>query len=174
MPRLQDQQQSAFFQAQNQQLPQPAQWQQQQVLPNFAAPGQLGQNSTQISPLSTSGSASPTSPKAYHTRQIRPLYMPAVLRPTEHPPKAPSSRPKSVDEDDDDERTLRSNSSFINLGGALVNKLSRRSTGDSGKCIDDNWNLDVFPHPTGLPTREHWKVCSPPTPTLFRCCATPR
>ena len=83
MPRLQDQQQSAFFQAQSQQ--QPPQWQQQQVLPSFPAPQQQSQGSIHhISPLSTSGSTSPTSPKAYHTRQIRPLYMPAVLRPTEH------------------------------------------------------------------------------------------
>lgn len=163
MPRLQDQHQSSFFHAQNQQQPPPPQWQQQQVLPTFAPPPQQQQQNqitTQISPLSTSGSASPTSPKAYHTRQIRPLYMPAVLRPTEHHSKPPPTRqPKAADtSDDEDDRTLRSNSSFITLSGAL-GRLSRRSTGDSGKCVDGNWNLDAFAKPTGLPTREHWKVC---------------
>jgi hypothetical protein len=159
MPRLQDQQQSSFFPAQNQQQPQPPQWQQQQVLPTFAPPPQQqGQTITQISPVSTSGSASPTSPKAYHTRQIRPLYMPAVLRPTEHHSKAPPTRPKVDNSDDEDDRTIRSNSSFITLSGAL-GRLSRRSTGDSGKCVDGNWNLDAFAKPTGMPTREHWKVC---------------
>jgi hypothetical protein len=158
MPRLQEQQHSAFFQAQNQQKPQLPQWQQQQVLPTFAPPPQQGQSSTQISPLSTSGSASPTSPKAYHTRQIRPLYMPAVLRPTEHPSRPLPTRTKTDTSDDEDDRTLRSNSSFITLSGAL-GRLSRRSTGDSGKCVDGKWNLDAFRQPTGLPTREHWKVC---------------
>ncbi|KAH8909804.1 FYVE/PHD zinc finger protein [Coniochaeta sp. PMI_546] len=157
MPRLQDQQQSSFFPAQNQQQSQPPQWQQQQVLPTFAPPPQQqGQSSTKISPLSTSGSASPTSPKAYHTRQIRPLYMPAVLRPTEHHSKAPPTRTKVDNSDDEDDRTLRSNSSFITLSGAL-GRISRRSTGDSGKCVDGNWNLEAFAKPTGMPTREHWK-----------------
>jgi hypothetical protein len=178
MPRLSDQQQSAFFQTQAQQQP-PPQWQQQQVLPFFAPPppplstpsGSLqhsqsasnGTSTRQISPLSTSGNISPTSPKAYHTRQIRPLYMPAVLRPTEHPSKAPpaSRQPKTENggggDEEEGDRVLKSNSSFISLGSAL-GRLSRRSTGDSGKCVDGNWNLDMFPKPTGTPTREHWKV----------------
>ncbi|KAB5570122.1 hypothetical protein GE09DRAFT_696645 [Coniochaeta sp. 2T2.1] len=204
MPRLQDQQQSAFFTAQPQaQQQQPPTWQQQQVLPTFPSPSAQQQpqqqqqpqhmshstsSTQQISPLSTSGSAgaaSPTttsSPKAYHTRQIRPLYMPAVLRPTEHPSKAPLTRRTTdsttgnnrasesndgIDGGDADGRTLRSNSSFITLSGALLvgRRLSRRSTGDSGKGGLDNdgqgeWecgDLDAFPAPKGLPTREHWK-----------------
>ncbi|KAB5558610.1 hypothetical protein GE09DRAFT_1173358 [Coniochaeta sp. 2T2.1] len=183
MPRLQDQQQSAFFtaQPQAQQQPPPT-WQQQQVLPTFPSPSAQQQqqqmshstsstsiNTQQISPLSTSGSAgaaSPTttsSPKAYHTRQIRPLYMPAVLRPTEHPSKAPLTRRAT----DGATNNNQASDSFITLGGALLvgRRLSRRSTGDSGKGGLDNdgqgeWegdDLDAFPTPKGLPTREHWK-----------------
>jgi len=111
----------------------------------------------QISPLSTSGNASPTSPsKKFITRQIRPLYMPAVLRPTEFPSKAPS-RPKTEEEDLAEEESLQPNRSLISLPS--LGKLSRRSTGDSGKCFDGDWNLDLFPKPTGTPTRKHWKVC---------------
>lgn len=158
MPQLPDQQHAVYFQQSQHQQP-PPQWQQQPVLPIFAPPSahQRSQSSsTQISPLSTSGS--PNSPKAYHTRQIRPLYMPAVLRPTEFPSKPlPTRTPRSENEDEEEDRTLKSNSSFISLGSAF-GRLSRRSTGDSGKCVDGNWNLDMFPKPTGPPTRDHWKV----------------
>ncbi|KAK3368126.1 hypothetical protein B0H63DRAFT_69876 [Podospora didyma] len=155
MPRLADppQHRSAFF-------PQP----QQEPLPTFqqgplpTPPPAQQYTNPRISPLSTSGNASPTSPKSYLTRQIRPLYMPAVLRPTEFPSKAPPAKPKSEDEDEAEERTLRPNSSFISLGGlSALGRLSRRSTGDSGKCVDGSWNLELFPKPTGMPTRDHWK-----------------
>jgi hypothetical protein len=117
--------------------------------------------SQQISPLSTSTSASPTSPKSYHGRQVRPLYMPAVLRPTEHSSRASSNKPEDLDEI---ERVQSSNSSFVRLGGlSALGRLSRRSTGDSGKCMDGDWNLDLFPKPTAQPTREHWKVSSSAT-----------
>ncbi|KAK3313476.1 hypothetical protein B0H66DRAFT_353163 [Apodospora peruviana] len=122
----------------------------------------------QISPLSTSGNTSPISPKNYIQRQKRPNYMPAVLRPTEFPSKAPPPRPKAATGDGEEEetaamdRTLRPNTSFISLGAATIGRLSRRSTGDSGKCVDGggddaDWNLDLFPKPTGTPTRKHWK-----------------
>ncbi|KAK1751865.1 vacuolar segregation protein pep7 [Echria macrotheca] len=118
-------------------------------------------SSAQISPLSTSNNASPTSPRNNLGRGTRPMYMPAVLRPTEFPSKAPPPRPIPGDgEDDDDDdaepRTPRPNSSFIGGLNAL-GRLSRRSTGDSGKCVDGKWNLDLFPQPTGTPTRKHWK-----------------
>lgn len=83
--------------------------------------------------------------------------MPAVLRPTEFPSKA---RPVTVrpEGDDGEERVLRSNASFISLAGlGALGRLSRRSTGDSGKFVDGEWNLDLFPKPTGVPTRQHWK-----------------
>jgi hypothetical protein len=83
------------------------------------------------------------------------------------------TRTKTDLSDEEDDRTLRSNSSFITLSGAL-GRLSRRSTGDSGKCVDGNWNLDAYPEPKGFPTREHWKVCFP-SPTkqgTFLCCGS--
>jgi hypothetical protein len=123
--------------------------------------------SAQVSPLSTSNNTSPTSPKSYHARQVRPLYMPAVLRPTEFPSKLPnlSSSKSSTfmdDEDDMDARTLsRSNGSFMSLTGlsVLSQRLSRRSTGVCSKSTsEDCWDLDLFPKVTGFPTRKHWKV----------------
>lgn len=150
MPRLPDQRQ------------QPHHYQTGHFQPASTATGyQSGTHYThtpQISPLSTSGNGSPTSPSKNHiTRQIRPLYMPAVLRPTEFPSKAPA-RLKTEEDDQSEERSLQSNSSFIGL--PALGRLSRRSTGDSGKCLDSEWNLDLFPKPTGVPTRKHWKVCS--------------
>ncbi|KAK4192127.1 vacuolar segregation protein pep7 [Podospora australis] len=114
------------------------------------------QSDAQISPLSTSGNTSPTSPKNQLKRGIRPLYVPAALRPTEFPSKEPPQTPKPQDEDETKDEPLHHSSSFMSLGGLSVLGLSRRSTGDS-KCTEGNWNLDLFPNPTGLPTRKHWK-----------------
>ncbi len=162
MPRLPDQhqhRQSPFY---AQQRSQPYPLQKQSTFPQVPIPTPFpppAQNTNpQISPLSTSGNGSPSSPKNYLGRPIRPMYMPAVLRPTEFPSKAPPVRPKYED-DDAEERTLRPNNSFISLGGlGALGRLSRRSTGDSGKCVDGKWDLDMFPQPTGTPTRKHWKV----------------
>lgn len=99
--------------------------------------------------------------------------MPAVLRPNLYP-----SKPKKAD--DADQSSLQSNQSFLTLNGwGLLGKLTRRTTADSGKCLDDDdddedgasvqWNLDLFPKCTSQPTREHWKVSellnSAPGPT---------
>jgi hypothetical protein len=148
MPRLPDQQPPAFYPPPTAQQP-PVSYSQPQIY-----------NNPQISPLSTSGNPSPTSPKPYITRQIRPLYMPAVLRPTEFPSKAPPSRPKCEDDEEgEDDQSIRSNSRFIGIGSlGSLGILSRRSTCDSGKGMNGSWNLDMFPKPTGSPTREHWKV----------------
>ncbi|KAI1102632.1 FYVE-domain-containing protein [Jackrogersella minutella] len=120
-----------------------------------------GYQSQQISPLSTSNNASPTSTsnsnstKPYHRQRLRPLYMPAVLRPTEHPSKKIIGR-KTEAQDDDSQ--VSPNNSFINLSGlGAFTRLSRRTTGDSGKWVDDEWDLDMFPKPTAQPTRQHWK-----------------
>lgn len=115
-----------------------------------------------ISPLSPSGS--PTSPtKAYHGRQLRPLFFPAVLRPTEYP-----SRIKKAGGQDDD--PIKTSSSFMSLSGlSALGRLSRRSTGDSGKCMDGEWKFDMFPQVSGEPTRQHWKpdtesdICDEPS-----------
>jgi len=151
MPRMPDPSQAHYYHTQQQQLP--AQYQ---------APVYPTNSSANISPLSTSNS-SPTSPKStYHARRLQPLYMPAVLRPTEHPSRAPP-KPKQPKADNEslDERTPRSSGSFISLpglGSLNIGRLSRRSTGDSGKVIEDDWNWDLFPEVKGLPSRQHWKV----------------
>lgn len=161
MPRLPDQQQqpyapqfypqlaqqpSAHF-ANQPHAPQPSQTQIQHQLHS-------ANSSRQISPLSTSNSASPTSPKSYHGRQLRPLYIPAVLRPTDYPSK---KTPTTKGNEDDD--SLKASSSWTSLTGlGALGRLTRRSTGDSGKCMDNDLNMDMFPKPTAQPTREHWKV----------------
>ncbi|KAI1450926.1 FYVE-domain-containing protein [Annulohypoxylon stygium] len=145
MPRLHEQPQAHFFPYQQPTVPSS----QSPVYPS------QGYQSQQISPLSTSNNASPTSPRPYHRQRLRPLYMPAVLRPTEHPSKKIIAR-KTEAQDDDSQ--VSPNNSFINLSGlSALSRLSRRTTGDSGKWMDSDWDLDMFPKPTAQPTRQHWK-----------------
>lgn len=86
--------------------------------------------------------------------------MPAVLRPNEFPAGAHVAKPSPTGEDvDDDERAVRSSGSFTSLSGILsLSRLSRRSTGDSGKVVDWNWDLAHYAPVNGEPTRRHWKV----------------
>jgi hypothetical protein len=59
----------------------------------------------------------------------------------------------------------------MSLTGLTVfgQRLSRRSTADSGKCLGADWDLDMFPKVTAEPTRKHWKadqdstICDDPT-----------
>jgi hypothetical protein len=190
MPRLADTQVSHYFQYQPQPQPQ-AQAQPQSrayahahaQLPDHAPrrPSQgyqsqgyqsQGYRSQQVSPLSTSNNtsnnSSPTSPKPYQGQRSRPLYMPAVLRPNEHPSKMlynkDEGEPQTPGQDDD--RPASSANSFITLPGlGAWNRLSRRSTCDSDNSMESEWNLDLFPKPTAPPTRQHWKVCLK-TPSL--------
>ncbi|KAK7969322.1 hypothetical protein PG996_002241 [Apiospora saccharicola] len=168
MPRLPDQQQSfAHFYTPNynQYNPQSPGFQSQtqtQTQQIYTQP--------QISPLSTSNNTSPTSPKSYHGRQVRPLYMPAVLRPTERQKTRGSISGKKT-EDDNESLMKTSNNSFISLAGlGALGRLNRRGTGDSGKCVDENeWNFALFPQPTAQPTKHHWKsdadstICDEPS-----------
>ncbi|KPM40662.1 hypothetical protein AK830_g5912 [Neonectria ditissima] len=122
----------------------------------------------QISPLNTSQSTSPesnpTSPKAYHARQVRPMYMPAALRPNLFPSK--TMKPKADDaasssSSDSDLTLRRNNSSIMSLPGMSVfgHRVVRTSTGDSSRSsIDGDFDLDLFPEVTALPTRKHWKA----------------
>lgn len=154
MPRLHEQPQAQAQFYPYQQLPNPTPQPQSQS-PTYPAPGYQSQ---QISPLSTSNSTSPTSPKPYHRQRLRPLYMPAVLRPNEHPSKKMPSRKSEAQEDD---FPLPSNNSFISLTGlSALARLKRPTTGDSGKWVDGEWDLELFPKPTAQPTRQHWKVSS--------------
>lgn len=136
---------------------------------------QRGVNYTGVSSLSSSNSSgnSPTSPKAYHTRQARPLFMPAALRPNEFPSKPIPTPKSSVSEDSTPVGSLtRSNTSLFGFAGSAVSRLTRRSTGDSGKAFEedeDELDVDMFPDVTALPTKQHWKpdpastVCDDPT-----------
>lgn len=185
MPRLPDQQQSWFHlphqhhhqptghkrslsyhmpqqlpQQHQQPLPLPLPQQQQQPRQQPPPFHHQSSSSDNISPLSTSNNTSPTSPKNYHGRQVRPLYMPAVLRPTEYPSTAqvPKTSP-GIDDSDDEDRIVRSSGSFTSLSGILnLSRLSRRSTGDSGKVVNWDWDLSNYPKVNGFPTRGHWKV----------------
>ncbi|KAH8673576.1 zinc finger protein [Xylariales sp. PMI_506] len=93
--------------------------------------------------------------------------MPAVLRPTEHSSKKMPARKGETQQ----EEAIKSNSSsFISLPGlSAFGKLNRRSTGDSGSCVDGEWDLTRFPKPTAQPTRQHWKpdhesaICDEPS-----------
>jgi hypothetical protein len=128
----------------------------------------------QISPINThestspdSISSNPASPRAYQqARQVRPMYMPAALRPNLFPSKAQN---KSMDDaasassTESDTTLRRTNSSIMNLPGMSVfgNRLSRVSTGDSTRSsLDGDFDLEMFPEVTALPSRKHWKVSS--------------
>ncbi|CAK7221840.1 Zn finger protein [Sporothrix curviconia] len=224
MPRIPTATRDAFYQQPHLRHPQqqmPAFHQQYTytapAINSTAASNFASQYNPQISPLSTSNSGSPNSPKPisnngnsssnsnnnhngggmnYHTRQVRPLYIPAVLRPNEHPSREGQTKARAasdnnsgnssaigdsgddLDDQDDDSQSsrrsggLRSSGSFISLpglGAFGIGRLSRRSTNDSGKCVDSSWNLDQFPDVTGVPSRSHWKpdtestMCDEPT-----------
>ncbi|KAL2201068.1 hypothetical protein P885DRAFT_25947 [Corynascus similis CBS 632.67] len=160
MPRVPGEQQTPYYSAA---YPQRHQYHPQQQIPSQPPPiatayPTSSQLNSPLSPLGTPGNISPTSSKNYISRQIRPLYVPAVLRPTEFPSKEPPVHPQPEDENGATADSLRSNNSFMSLGGlSAFGRLSRRSTGDSVKCVDSGLNLDQFPKPTGPPNREHWK-----------------
>ncbi|KAI0976167.1 FYVE zinc finger protein [Xylaria arbuscula] len=160
MPKLADAQPSHYFQRQPES--------------HAYAPRQVAQGyqSRQVSPLS-SNNGSPTSPKPYSRQRLRPLYMPAVLRPNENPynryhSSKPENEPQTPGRDDD--RPMSSANSFISLPGlAGWSRLGRRATGDSDEYTESEWDLDLFPKPTAPPTRLHWKpdpeaqICDEPS-----------
>lgn len=129
----------------------------------------------QISPINTAGFnngnnsgavSTPPSPKTYNARHVRPLYMPAALRPNDEFPSIAFTKPKSGDTSSDsgsDSTLRRSNTGFMNLPAfsGIGQRLSRRSTGgspNSGNSLNGDWNLELFPEVTEMPTRNHWKV----------------
>ncbi|KAK7742117.1 Zn finger protein [Cytospora paraplurivora] len=149
------------------------QYQQAQQQPRRQSTPQLQQTS-EISPLSTSGSSPPTSPKNYHGRQVRPLYMPAVLRPNQYSSTTNLASASPNGESDDEDRTIQSTGSFTSLFGITgLTKLSKKPTSDSGKVVDWNWDLANYPQVNGQPTRRHWKAdyeadcCDDPTCKRF-------
>lgn len=123
-------------------------------------------HSQQVSPIgsvnTTPNNISPTSPRSHlplQTRQLRPpkspLYVPAVLRPTDPPARrmtkpSPLTPPHSL------------SNSFDSLNGDKP--LSRRTTADSGKfglgvVTENEWAPEYLGQVTALPSRKHWKVC---------------
>lgn len=136
-----------------------------------ASPSQytLYNPSTQpISPINsataTPNNSSPTSPRAgppnllAHTRQLRPLksplYIPAVLRPTDPPKRVQKASPLTPPQS--------KHNSFDDLEDART--LSRRSTGVGGALFglgaitEAELSVVGLGKVTDLPTREHWKV----------------
>lgn len=131
-------------------------------LPLYGAPQQPSPiDSASATPTNVS-STSPRMPNPlllHHlplqSRQLRPpkspLYVPAVLRPTERPVRqSPLTPPTSV------------HGSLDSLDEAEAG-MSRRSTGDGksglGDIVEDEWmDGEDLGDVTGLPTKEHWKV----------------
>ena len=120
-------------------------------------------NSAPATPVNNSPT-SPRLPSAHlhqfplQSRQLRPpkspLYVPAVLRPTERPTKpSPLTPPRSVHGSVD----------ALNDSEAVA-PLTRRSTVESNKSrvsklAEDEWLKDEhLGEVTGSPTRDHWKV----------------
>jgi len=105
----------------------------------------------------TPANVSPTSPRItsnlstlhLHTRPPKsPLYVPAVLRPTEKPVR--QSPPKNVD-------------SGLDSADSSWSASGRRATGDSlesgiSRVVTEEWNEEVQGPVTGPPSRNHWKV----------------
>ena len=105
----------------------------------------------------TPANVSPTSPRNtsnlstlhLHTRPPKsPLYVPAVLRPTEKP--ARQSPPKNVD-------------SSLDSADSSWSASGRRATGDSlesgiSRVVTEEWNEEIQGPVTGPPSRNHWKV----------------
>lgn len=123
--------------------------------------------SQQTSPINsatgTPSNSSPTSPRASvlpylpaHTRQLRPpkspLYVPAVLRPTDPPKKTAKQSPLTP--------PASRHNSFDPFENARA--LTRRSTGESGNSdldsmLESENSTEGLGKVTALPTREHWK-----------------
>lgn len=63
--------------------------------------------------------------------------------------------------EENDGTLRRTNSSIINLPGMTLfgTRLARTPTGDSGRSsLEGDFDLELFPEVTSLPTRKHWKV----------------
>lgn len=131
---------------------------------------------TTLSPtLLRSNSSSTTLPHlGFQTRQLRPpkspLYIPAVLRPTERPARY---KPNGKDSRATSPLTppQSAGNSFDGADAGILSFCSshgipRRLIGEGAFCgvtriVSDEWNEDMMEDVTGLPTQDHWKVYSP-------------
>jgi hypothetical protein len=144
----------------------------------FANPSQMliyGHPSPSNSTANTPANSSPTSPQMSsaglvypsQSRQIRPpkapLYVPAVLRPTERPSKSSSSKDSSPITPP---RSVHGSLDSLNEDPAPV---ARQTTFHSVRAASDEAIKSEFlGEVTGVPTRDHWKVSL--FFFLFRCC----
>lgn len=136
----------------------------------FVNPGHMsiyGHPSPSNSTANTPANSSPTSPQMSsaglvypsQSRQIRPpkapLYVPAVLRPTERPSKSSSSKDSSPITPP---RSVHGSLDSLNEDPAPV---ARQTTFHSIKAASDEAIKSEFlGEVTGVPTRDHWKVSS--------------
>lgn len=142
------------------------------------------------SATATPSATSPTSPRtasssptqthsAFYSRQLRPpkapLYVPAVLRPTEKPSRfahgSKHSSITSVSKVGSPNGPLTPPStpgtSFDSADGTHLTdeNMQRHMLGDEGykvgvtRVVTDEWNEELLEEVTGIPTRNHWKVC---------------
>lgn len=141
-------------------------------------PGTSNSNTpSTISPTSPRNASTSTSPGRYphSSRQIKPpktpLYVPAVLRPTENPSR---HRPSKSSSSNCVSRILASasaspitppssaDSSWDAREGqkTMEDTIQQRLMASEGitRIVTDEWNDDNFESVTGVPTRDHWKV----------------
>ncbi|KAF2104594.1 FYVE-domain-containing protein [Rhizodiscina lignyota] len=135
---------------------------------------QFNPNQPSTNASSPSSSISPPSPSAQYMpgpvgsnpqlRQAKaPLYIPAVLRPTQNPirnsPPKDGSRPSFESHDG-----VRAPAERLGTSGSFESGISR--------VITEEWSDDALGKVTGPPTRDHWK----PDPSSPKCtspsCAT--
>lgn len=90
--------------------------------------------------------------------------MPAVLRPNSEflAEGKPLTRAKTVGNDDDEAAADGKHGRRMS-GSGLMGMLGQRMTTtrravDGGKSFEGEWDLQLFPQVTDLPTRKHWKV----------------
>jgi hypothetical protein len=137
-----------------------------------------GHPSPSNSTANTPANSSPTSPQMSsaalvypsQSRQIRPpkapLYVPAVLRPTERPTKSSSSSKNASPITPP--RSVHGSLDSLNEDPAPV---CRQTTIHSVKAAaDEAIKNELLGEVTGVPTREHWKVSL----FFFLCCCNSR
>ncbi|TKA76481.1 hypothetical protein B0A49_04847 [Cryomyces minteri] len=142
------------------------------IPPTFAQPADPYH---QYSPLSSahatpsnSANISPTSPhKSFYnaphlSRQLRqpksPLYVPAVLRPTEKPTRPyPMTPPASA------QNSFEGKSSMRGMDG--INRRMTNTSVSSGisRVVSDEWNDEALGKVSGATTKNHWKPTTPTT-----------
>lgn len=131
-----------------------------------------------LSPISPRGVSASTSPKTHcqAPRQLRPprvpTYVPAVLRPTDHPSRHRPSKSSSsnsvstvVASAGSSPLTTPPSSNENSFDGkegqmSMEESLQKRFMASEGitRIVTDEWNDEGLECVTGAPTRDHWKV----------------